>query len=414
MTTTTSSGSLVRSSWALFLSLALLMVGNGLQGSLIGVRTQVESFNDLATGLVITGYYAGFLLGSWVIPRLLREVGHIRVFVGLASIVSTTVLIHAIFVNPVAWIVLRFGTGLAMAGLYVTVESWLHSRATNENRGRIMSLYMVTLTGALIAGQGLLGTADVAGFVLFIVASVLVSVAVIPMALSPIPAPTFDLPESLPIRELYRLAPLGVVAGFLTGASNGALIGMTSVWASAAGLSPSRVGVLVAAGLLGSLVLLWPLGALSDRLPRRRVIFGVAVVAVIVAVYAIGIEARSPLMIGALFIYGGVTYPMYSLSASHINDAVPAGKLIAAASGFVFITGLGAVVGPLVVAGLISLLGPTGFFWALAGLLFPVALYSLWRVFKYVAPTELPYIPMPLRSTPLIIGSIIRRTPNGK
>lgn len=409
MMTNYSSFSLLRNSWALFFSLALVMVGNGLQGSLIGVRTQVEGFSDGATGLVIAGYYAGFLIGSWFIPQVLRQVGHIRVFVGLASVVSSVVLVHAIWVSPPAWFFLRFVTGLAMAGLYVTVEAWLNDQSTNEMRGRTMSLYMVVLTGSIVAGQGLLGAADVSGAVLFIIASLLVSLAIVPLALSPIPAPDFDLPESLPIRELFRLAPLGVVSGFLTGASNGALFGMTAVWASSAGLSPSRVGVLVAAGLVGSLVLQWPIGSLSDRLPRRRVILGAAVAATLSAALALRFEAGSNEMIVAFFLYGGATYPLYSLSASHINDAVPRSKLVAAASGFVFVVGLGAVIGPLAVTALTAAIGPDGFFWTLGLLLFPVAVYSMWRVLRYVAPTQQSYLLVPARSTGLLLANLVRR-----
>lgn len=409
LTTKTSAVSVIRTSWALFVALALVMVGNGLQGSLIGVRTQVESFSDGATGFIITGYYAGFLVGSWFIPRVLREVGHIRVFVGLASVVSATVLIHAMWVNEFAWIFLRLATGLAMAGLYVTVESWLNEQATNETRGRTMSAYMYVLTGSIIAGQGLLGTADVRGFFLFIVASLFVSLAVVPLALSPIPAPRFDVPESLPLRQLFRMAPLGVVSGFLTGASNGALIGMTSVWASSAGLSPSRAGLLVAAGLAGSLFLQWPLGSLSDRLPRRRVIFAAASGAVLTAAFALSVDPASGLMVLVLFLYGGFTYPLYSLSASHINDAVPKGKVVAAASGFVFVVGLGAVVGPLTVTIMTSIFGGTGFFWALGLLLLPVALFSLYRVYRYVTPDQRPFIPLPVRSTSMLVSGVVRR-----
>ena len=410
--TKTSTFSVVRASWALFLALALVMVGNGLQGSLIGVRTQVEGFSDIATGLIIAGYYAGFLVGSWFIPQVLRQVGHIRVFVGLASAMSSVLLVYAIWVTPYSWILLRLVAGVAMAGLYVTVESWLNELATNENRGKTMSAYMVVMTGAIVAGQGLLGTASVNGFVLFIVASLLVSLAIVPLALSPIPAPRFDLPESLSLKQLFRVAPLGVVSGFLTGASNGALFGMTAVWATAAGLAPTRVGVLVATGLIGSLAFQWPLGALSDRVPRRRVIFGAAVVAVIASALALSVDPSSNMMAVVFFFYGGVTYPLYSLSASLVNDMVPKEQLVAAASGYVFIVGMGAIVGPLSVTALTAALGPEGFFWTLGLLLLPVATFSLWRVYRYVAPAQRPYIFVPARTTSQLISGVLRRRSN--
>lgn len=397
-----------RTTWSLFLALGLVMAGNGLQGVLIGVRTQVEGFGGATTGLIIAGYYLGFLVGSWYIPRVLAAVGHIRVFVGLASLASAVVLVHAIWVTPLVWLALRAVTGVAMAGLYVTVESWLNAQATNETRGRTLSLYMLVLTGGLIAGQGLVGVGSVRGFLLFILSSLLVSLAVVPLALSPVPLPSSEMPESLRLRELYRLAPLGVITGFLTGASTGGFIGMTAVWATSIGLSPGRAGFYTGMGLLGSIVLQFPLGSLSDRLPRRRVIFGVAVGAVLVAVWGTTFEPRSFAMIATFFMYGALAYPMYSLAASHINDAVPAAKAVAAASGFVFTTGLGAVFGPLTISLLTELLGADGFFWSLALFFLPVAVFSLWRVANWVAPIQRPYIPMPARSTALLLGIAVR------
>ena len=136
--------------WSLLLGMGMLMLANGLQGSLLGIRASSEGFSNTMTGIIMSAYFAGFLLGSTLAPRKLRRVGHVRTFAALASITSVCILIHALYVVPEVWIAMRFITGFAFAGLYVVAESWLNSQATNQMRGRLLAIYMVITYGVIV------------------------------------------------------------------------------------------------------------------------------------------------------------------------------------------------------------------------------------------------------------------------
>ena len=229
----------VASAWALFLGMGLLMLGNGLQASLLGIRAGAEGFGTGATGLVMTCYYLGFLAGSILTPKVVKNVGHVRVFSALASLASVAALVHSVFLDPFTWGAMRFVTGFAYAGLYVVAESWLNDRATNETRGSLLSVYMVVLFGGLAGGQLLLNVADPGGFLLFVLASVLVSLALVPISLTAGPAPEFDAPTPVGLLELYRVSPLGVAGAMGTGLAHGVLFGMGAVYGCLLYTSPS-------------------------------------------------------------------------------------------------------------------------------------------------------------------------------
>ena len=254
---------------ALFLGILLLMAGNGLQGSLIGVRSETEGFSVTVAGFVMAAYFAGFLFGSRVAESLIANVGHIRVFAGLASMASTAVLIHALFIDPVTWGLMRFVTGLCMAGLYVTEESWLNDLATNATRGRLLSRYMIVTMGGMTIGQFLLDVADPDGVKLFLLASVLVSASLIPVVLSASSNPPLVVPERMSLRELASIVPTGIFTTFFSGAPVGILIGLGAVYAVAVDVPDSRLAAFLAAPLFGSMLLQWPIGWISDRASRR-------------------------------------------------------------------------------------------------------------------------------------------------
>ncbi len=375
--------------WVLFLGVGMVMIGNGLQGTLLGVRSELEGFGTVTIGIVMASYYVGFLLGSTAAPRFLGGVGHIRVFTALASIASTAVLIHALIVEPVTWAAMRFLTGLSMAGIYVVAESWLNARATNATRGRLLSVYLIVVMGGLGAGQLLISVADPAGFTLFIVASVLVSLAVVPMALAPVAAPS--LPEQVRARfgEVYRLAPVGIVAGFATGMANGAFFGIGAVYAVRAGMSLTRVALFMGAAIVGSVLLQAPVGSASDRFSRRRVLFVVTFAAALVALTSTGVQPGSATMMGLIALYGGMSFPMYSVALAHYNDIIPDELRVPAASTFVFMVGVGAIFGPLAAAAALAVVGTNGFFWSLVGIHSALALFvAYWLGVRWSIPVD--------------------------
>lgn len=387
-TTSAPKPSLASGTWPLFLGVLFMMIGNGLQISLIGVRSTLEAFPTTVTGVIIAAYYVGFLVGSFQVPRVLKSVGHIRVFAALASLASAAVLANGLFVNPPVWIVMRGVTGLAMAGLYITSESWLNARATNATRGRLLATYMIMSMGGISIGQALLGLGDPLKVDLFVMASIAVSLALVPLTLTNVEAPDLGISRSIKFATLWKLAPLGIVTGFLTGVANGAFSGMITVYATLEGFAIAKIGLFAAASVIGGIVFQLPIGHLSDAVPRRRVIFGCALTGVILMSVAATLTPGSGLMYLCVFLFGGILYPMYSLSISHINDVLDREQMLGAAAAFMFVFGLGAVIGPIVTAIVMDRFGPTGFFLTNALYYLPVAVYALWRIFTRTVPNR--------------------------
>lgn len=373
----------VKSAWALFVGLGMLMLGNGLQGSLLGIRAGAEAFPTQVTGLIMACYFLGFLAGALVTPRVVGNVGHVRVFAALASTASTAALIHAVFVDPWVWAVMRLLTGFCYAGLYIVAESWLNERSTNQTRGAMLSVYMVVLLGGMAGGQFLLNLADPGSFLLFVLASVLVSMALVPIAVSVVPMPDFTAPEPFGLRALYRTSPLGVIGSMGTGMANGALFSMGAVYAGAAGLSVPQIALFMSITILGGMAFQWPIGRLSDKLDRRRVLTAVTFAAALAALLAM-LSARGD--VGALyamaFLVGGMSFPMYSLCLAHTNDYLTPKQMVPAGGMLMLVNGTGAIFGPIVVSLLMGEIGPDGFFVAIGAVHAAIGVFALYRMLR--------------------------------
>ena len=371
----------VLSAWALLLGMGMLMLGNGLQGSLLGLRAVSEGFGTTVTGLVMTGYYLGFLAGSTLTPRIVKNVGHVRVFSALASLASVAILIHVAAVEPLTWAAMRFVTGFAYAGLYIVAESWLNDRATNESRGQLLSVYMVVLFAGLALGQLLLNVADPNGFFLFLLTSVMISLAMVPIALTAGPTPTFETTEKISIRELYRLSPLGVLGAAATGMAHGTLFALGAVYGERVGLSVAEISLLMGVAVAGGIVAQWPIGHLSDRFDRRRVITIVALLAAIFALLAAILGSASPvLLLIFMFLLGCMTLPMYSLCIAHANDYLAPAQMVQAGATLVLVGGVGACIGPPIAATLMGAIGPVVFFVFLAGVHAAIGVFAVYRM----------------------------------
>ena len=396
----------IASAWALLLGIALIMLGNGLQSTLLGVRATLEGFGTGVTGLVMTGYFAGFLAGSVIVPRLLANVGHIRVFAALASLASSAALVHTVFVTPLAWGLVRIVTGFCFAGLYVVAESWINDAATNRTRGQLLSVYMIMVMGGMGSGQLLMNLSDPRGFELFVLVSVLVSVALIPITLSVGRAPPFEASESIGVRALFRASPLGVAGAFLIGIAHSALFSMGPVYATGIGLGVDRISLFIAAALFGGLVFQWPIGWLSDRFDRRRVIVAVAGIATVASFAAgAGGVGSYPLLIASTALLGGMSMPLYSLCGAHTNDHLTPRQVVAASATLVLVGGFGLVVGPSLAAALMQVAGPAGIFWLLAVVHGCIGAYGLYRMLRR-EPVPLDeqrtYDPVSLRTSPIV------------
>lgn len=396
----------LKSAWALLLGLMLLMVGNGLQGTLLGVRGELEGFSTLEMSIVMSAYFVGFLGGSRLAPEMIRRVGHVRVFAALASFISAVLILYPTIADPWVWTIGRVIIGFCFSGVYVTSESWMNNAATNENRGKALSLYMIVQMVGIVAAQALLLTADPSGFVLFVIPSVLVSISFAPILLSISPTPAFDTTKPMSLREIMKITPLGSVGMFLLGGVFAAQFGMAAVYGGQAGLTLPEISTFVAAFYVGATVLQYPLGWLSDNMDRRVLIGMTAAAGGFGGVIGLLLGGYFPLLLLAAFLIGGTSNPLYSLLIAYTNDFLEVEDMAAASGGLIFINGVGAIAGPLIAGWLMEAWGPGGYFLLIAVLLLALAAYAVYRMTQRAAPDQedaIQYAPVMPQSSPLAV-----------
>ncbi|MGB0661876.1 MAG: MFS transporter [Mangrovicoccus sp.] len=366
-------------SWPLFLGMLLLMVGNGVQGTLLGVRGAIEGFSTLQMSFVMSAYFLGFLGGSHLAPEMIRRVGHVRVFAALASLVSAVLILYPVVLNPWAWTVMRVLIGFCFCGVYVTAESWLNASSTNETRGAALSVYMVVQMIGIVMAQGLLLLAEPTGFILFVIPSVLVSISFAPILLAATPVPAFETTKAMGFIDLFKVSPLGCAGIFLMGGVYSALFGMASVYATQAGLSVREISIFIASIYLGGLIFQFPVGWVSDRIDRRVLIVALSVIGSLAAVLALA-PSSFALLLAAGFLIGGMANPLYGLLIAHTSDYLEAEELPAASGRMLFLNGVGAVIGPIGTGALMTGVGPAGFFIVLVAILAVLAAYGAYRM----------------------------------
>lgn len=406
---------LALATWGLFSGLIMLLLAGGLFSTLLGVRAELRGVPTIVSSLISASYYAGFLAGSRITLRSLGQVGHIRVFAALASLLSAAILSLGLIDSPIAWAPLRFVTGLCLAGQYVVAESWLNDLATNENRGRLLAIYLVITAGAFGIGQISIFAVDARLIGGFAIASVLTSLAVVPVTLSEkAVAPTVSAGEHISLRELAKVVPTGVGAIVLVGFAHGALIGMAAIFATRVGLSVARIGLFVAALQFGGVVLMWPVSAASDDVDRRAVGVAVSVGAMVVGGLLLLGPATSPMATFLMAVVGGLSYPLYSIAGSYTNDWIEPEHVNAAASQLVTLYGIGAMAGPFATAGMMVVIGPSGYYWSIIVLHGLIAVFLLYRMVVWRAPlTTRPWsdVSIPARAffIPATIVAMTRR-----
>lgn len=368
------------SSWALLLGLMLLMVGNGMQGTLLGIRGDIEGFSTLSLSIVMSAYFAGFLFGSRAAPEMIRRVGHVRVFAALGSLVSAALILFPVATDPISWTALRIVIGFCFSAVYVTSESWLNNSTTNETRGQALALYVIVQMVGIVLAQILLGFGDPSGYVLFIIPSVLVSLAFAPILLSVTPTPAFESTAPMSFRKIFEVSPLGCVGLFLLGGVFSAMFGMGAVYATQIGLTVREISVFIAMMYVGGVVLQYPIGWASDRMDRRRLIVLVAAGCVLSTLIGLtGIGDYTGLLV-ASFLIGGTANPLYALLLAYTNDYLDNDDMASASARLVFINGTGAIAGPLITGWLMSTIGPHGFFLFIGTLMGLLMFYGGYRM----------------------------------
>ncbi len=393
-------------SWALFLGMFMLMIGNGLQGTLLGLRGEVEGFSTLSLSIVMSGYFLGFLFSSRFTPGLIRRVGHVRVFAALGSTISAVLILYPVLVDPWAWTVGRVVIGFCFCGVYVTAESWLNDASENDTRGKALSLYMIVQMAGIVFAQYILSQGDISGYALFIIPSVLVSLAFAPILLSVKPMPAFASTKPMTIKEVIAASPLACVGMFMLGGVFAAQFGMSAVYGNRVGLTVGEISLFVSSIYVAALVLQYPIGWLSDRMDRRVLIIWVSMLGGLGSLIAFLVPGNYTLILVSGAIVGGTSNPLYALLIAYTNDYLEREDMAAASGGLLFINGLGAIMGPLIVGWMMDFIGANGFWLFTAALMLAVAVYGLYRSTqrsRSAMDTEtVPYAVVSASSTPIM------------
>lgn len=366
---------------ALLFSVALLLLGNGLQNTLLPLRASLEAFDPLAIGLLGSSFFLGFSIGGYFGPGMVERVGHIRAFTAMVATASAIVLVHPLAVSPVLWWGLRIGAGACFAILYIVIESWLNERSPNAARGTVFAVYAMISMVMIGFGQALLPLFPVTDYPLFVLSSILISVAAVPVALTRAAAPAPVQKAEIRISRLFRDSPVGVVGCSMVGVSNGAFWALAPVFAKSVASDAVAIATFMSAAIFAGALGQWPLGGLSDRMDRRIVIAGAALLSALAGaalMFAGQISWTGALL--AAGAYGFFAFPLYSLCVAHTNDYVEQERFVEIAAGMSLLFGAGSVVGPLLASVLMTQFGEAGLFALTLCAHAALAGFAAWRI----------------------------------
>ncbi|MDC0533001.1 MFS transporter [Candidatus Pelagibacter sp.] len=405
---------ILKNSWALFLGMSCIMIAYGFQGSLLGVRAVQEKFSLASTGFMMSGYFVGYFLGAKFITNIIGRVGHIRAFAAFASAASVAILAHSLFVNPFTWFLLRVVTGISMASIYTIAESWLNDRSSNKNRGSVLSIYMVILYGSMGIGMFFLNFSKPENFEPFILISLLMSLALIPILITKRKAPTFKRIQGMSLKELYNTSPLGMVSALTYGAVQSALFSLLAVYAASMNFTILEISIVTFLLAVSGAISQWPIGKLSDIFDRRKVIvystFGAAFFA-ICAILASrqmylpdGLATPKTWFYVCVVLFSFLSLPMFAIILAYTNDYIPKEKFVVAGAGLQIAFGLGAMSGPFMCSIFMNIVGINGFWIFLAFFHSIIGFFGIYRMRVRAETQENPdsqFTPMPESITPV-------------
>ena len=379
-----------RTTWPLFLGILFIGLGNGLQGTLSSWRADFEGFSVLTTGLIMSGYFIGQLASSILSPKQIKKTGQIRTYAAYASIASTAILIQILFIEPPVWFVARFLSGFCIAGIMIIVEGWLNSISSNENRGQIFSIHMIVVWTGLALGQGLFAVDDPSGVSLFLLASILLSVSLIPILLTEIKAPESDVQESLGLRALWKASPAGVATIGFSGLASAGFFGVGTIYAVKAGLSVSETALFMTLFIGFGAASQWPLGWLSDKIDRRKVILLCCASVICICIILTSFEFTSKILLILSALVGACTLPLYSLGVAQANDRLEPKQMISASGTIVLVFSVFAALGPLTMSYFLELFEMFGFmlYMGIVHLIIAVTVIIMMMINKNVDESE--------------------------
>ncbi|EYR80802.1 MULTISPECIES: MFS transporter [unclassified Shinella] len=365
----------------LLVTAGILIGGNGLQGTFIALRASQEGFSTSVIGFVGAGYSIGFAIGCIYVTRVLRAIGHIRTFSAMAAIASASAIAMLLVVDPIFWFAMRLVAGICFASLFATVESWLNAAVTNANRARTLSIYRLVDLGSVTAAQYLIPGIGIGGFELFAIVAMSLSLSLVPISLADRSSPTVPEAIRFDVKKLWNISPLATVGCIVVGLTNAAFRNLGPIYAHDIGLTVTAIASFMSAGIVGGVVLQYPLGLYSDRLDRRLIIliatFGSALAALYLAIFAGGDELKN--LVG-IFVFGAFAMPLYSLCSAHANDHAGEGEHALVSAGMLFFWSCGAIIGPLFASVLLQFFGPQALFLYTAVVLVAFMAYTALRM----------------------------------
>lgn len=371
---------MIRSVSTLLIGMAILLAGSGLLGTALGLRAAHEAFDPARTGVLMAGYFVGFVAGYWICPPIIRRVGFVRAFAAFAAMTATVSIAYSLYVQPVPWFALRIVNGIGLVGIYMVIESWLGAHA-GDARGRVLAAYMTMNMLGLAAGQALVDLYPIEETTLFAIAAGLFCLGLMPIALTPLVEPARIESASVRIVKIYRTSPTGFVGGLISGMVSGGFWSLAAVYAVGVGAPPGDVAIAIAAAVLGGAAFQAPIGWLSSRTDRRIVLTVVAVVAglSLTGVWLVGEWAPGRLPF-ATFAFGAVGFAIYGLSVAQTQERFAAGDSLEATKGLLLVHGIGAIVAPMIMGVLMRGFGPGAFPIAMASLCIVLAVFCAWRI----------------------------------
>ena len=399
---------------AIIVGVAILQGANGVTGMFLPLRMTAEHFPATAFGFVVTAHSLGFAVGCLLAVRIIQRVGHIRAFSAFAAAMSAVSLAFAIDTNPAWWTCLRILTGFCSAGLMTIAESWLNERTPNYARGRVIGVYMICNKLSFALGQLSLATGSVMGYGFLMISAAGYSLSLIPLAMSTSTSPPIPKVQRLGVRELYRFAPAAAVGCFATGLINTPVISIGPVYAAQLGWSNTTISVLMAGMQIGSLMLQWPLGWMSDKFDRRYVIVGSsAAVALISLALGLATDAPFALLLLLFAFWGGFALTIYAICIAHANDFAEPEQRVALSSTLLLAWASGSTVGPTLASLVMDQVGPGGLFLYCAVIAAVVTLFVLWRMTRRRAKpaSERDRFVATPTTTPLVVPQLDPRSP---
>lgn len=379
---------IMKSMWVLYFGLSVLWLGTGMMFSLLVIRANSEGFTTIEIGIMQTCYQLGWIAAAVFAGRMIRHVGHVRVFSAMAAASSAIILVHLLYIDPWLWSLERFLTGICTATLMVVMESWLNDMSENRVRGRVLAVYTMLSWGTPVLGVWVLRYNSTDSAFFFLLASICISIAVIPMLLSASRTPSFIEAERLGLAELFRISPLGVIGALLSGACHGAFFVPVTLFGTVSGFTVEQVSTLTAIALAGGIVTQWPIAMLSDRMDRRIVLMSVAAIGGFAALYFALRQENSVLAtyIGTACI-SATALSLYSLCISHANDYLSPKQIVPASGTLILVYGAGMAATPAVISPLLAI-SPHYYFVSNATLMLLLAAYVLYRMTRRSAATE--------------------------